>query len=380
MRILCARDVVLWYRGPVGEHLPLLDRTLEMLEACAPASPLLSEGLEIRGLARGATGHLAAGLADCERAIELAREHGDPRTLARSLLRGSWAFGRVRQGERALELTEEGLAVIAANDDPRLRAQLLASRSLLLQHRGELDASEHELRRALAIHEDEGHLSAIGGSLFQLCALARDRGQFDECIEAANRSLAIQRQLGNRYLEGLLHTSLGLAHHASGRLREAREHYAEAIARADLVGERVVHGIALSFDGVAAFEEGDIARCRTRFATGRRVLDETGALRHVALFDAMDAAIAASLGEHDAAEARLSRLEGNPAAGEPVVAEVRALAERLWVLAKAEDEAARTAARSEARSPSRRRAGGVDRLAHRGPTRPSLPRGHGRIR
>ncbi len=107
-----------------------------------------------------------------------------------------------------------------------------------------------------------------------------DLGRFDEAWSAAQRSLAIQRQQGNRYLEGVTQGILGRASQELGRFTEAVGHLELAIAIFRELGQQYGEADSLTdlADALLCLDQVDsaIARLHESLAIGRKIGDMHG--------------------------------------------------------------------------------------------------------
>jgi DNA-binding SARP family transcriptional activator len=85
------------------------------------------------------------------------------------------------------------------------------------------------LERALTLYRTVGDLRGQARVEYNVANAWFDLGRFAESLEAAQRSVAIQRQLGNRYVEGLALGTVGCANRELGRFGEAVAHFQQAL-------------------------------------------------------------------------------------------------------------------------------------------------------
>jgi tetratricopeptide (TPR) repeat protein len=107
-----------------------------------------------------------------------------------------------------------------------------------------------------------------------------DLGRFDEAWSAAQRSLAIQRQQGNRYLEGVTLGILGRSSRELGRFTDAVGHLELALAIFRELGQQYGEADALTdlADALLCLDqvESAIARLRESLAIRREIGDVHG--------------------------------------------------------------------------------------------------------
>jgi class 3 adenylate cyclase/tetratricopeptide (TPR) repeat protein len=277
----------LWIMGPVTDGIELMDLALGLAGDAIDAGSGLVFGcpyavcLFARGLCGAYAGGLAQAHRDFERAIELARQYGDPETESYAL--GSRATvhaeiyatqSAVGDAERAVELAERsgngnalvcawtGLAFVAARARHFERALLFADRALAV-------ARERDLAQMFAP--------------VLLETLARSRlglGDIDGALEAGNAAVAVAEErcldricIGTRVTQA----EVLLAANGAGSI----DAVAAALGRAlELIGTTgaLLHEPATRFQ-LAALERlrGAEQAAAEAEAAARRILTEVGA-------------------------------------------------------------------------------------------------------
>jgi DNA-binding SARP family transcriptional activator len=86
------------------------------------------------------------------------------------------------------------------------------------------------LDQALNLYRAVGDLRGQARVEYNVANALFDLGRYAEALEAAQRSVAIQQQLGNRYVEGLALGTVGCAHRELGQFDEAVAHFQQALA------------------------------------------------------------------------------------------------------------------------------------------------------
>jgi predicted ATPase/DNA-binding SARP family transcriptional activator len=171
---------------------------------------------------------------------------------------------------------DAGLTVV---DDPRLEAQMLVSRAILMRRAGHVEDAEHAASRALLIATDHGDAAAAGSAnrILGLIALDRDDpeaarvalelarvaalddpdrtaaiaaeiglamaegalGRLDVMLEHGENALRVCRQVGDRHLEAAVENHIADLLHAGGREDAALDHLRRAVeAFAEVGGNR----------------------------------------------------------------------------------------------------------------------------------------------
>jgi DNA-binding SARP family transcriptional activator len=86
------------------------------------------------------------------------------------------------------------------------------------------------LEQALKLYRAVGDLRGQARVEYNVANALFDLGRYAEALEAAQRSVAIQQQLGNRYVEGLALGTVGCAYRELGQFGDAVAHFQQALA------------------------------------------------------------------------------------------------------------------------------------------------------
>jgi predicted ATPase len=302
---LAALDTILWCRGPVGAHLPLLDAAIAAAEAVKIDPAHLQRALELRGLTLGSIGKLEAAFDDLDRAVAMAEAVGDPAGLARALMGCAWTRLRVRDLDGVKELLRRSLEITREIGDQHLEGLATGSLGAVPKERGDFAGAYALYRAALDLHKQVGNRRFEGVAHTRLAILNLEHGHLAEARRSGEKALAIHRAFESRYLEGLVLTALGAANHAEGLLDQARALYAEAIPLHEAMGERRIYGSCVGYLGVSEYEAGDVEVALERLDDAYEILTGANEHRHAAMFLGFHAAIEGSLGRIESAGARL---------------------------------------------------------------------------
>ena len=229
--------------------------------------------LEQRGLVTAIMGDFPRGLADIERAIELAQAHGDPEVEAyvRDLRMyvGSLVgdFGDVTaHGERIAELSDQ-LGTAAA--------LVLKSVNLARMARGEFAAAERDLVPALElVRERQVRLDLVPRLSTWIAEARLGLGRVEEALAGAEQAAAIARDRELRTLElfAQLMRARALCAKGDGGLEEARAAALRALDLAHetdaLAAEPQIHAALAA----VARRAGDAAEAERRHAQAARIL------------------------------------------------------------------------------------------------------------
>ena len=233
-------QVTLLIQGQFGKATPLLKQAVGQLEK------LQDWGEWIRaqgylGLATGAQGHYAEGLAITERARRRALETNNLTGVGLVLLLTGGIHLMARSNERVLVSVQECLDVNEKTGD-RLQAYIA-------QANGAWAESRLGLHEAAAARMSQSHAigQSMGGRLVLAdwyvvadAELAYNAGRIAEAAQLAEHAITFTKQVGSVYSQGMAHRVLGQALAASAPSR-----YAEARAQLDTGLQLLESGAAL---------------------------------------------------------------------------------------------------------------------------------------
>jgi class 3 adenylate cyclase/tetratricopeptide (TPR) repeat protein len=212
------------FEGAVGP----LERALEVAgndtRISAQASRFLGDiALSIRGEQEAATAYL-------DRSLRAARELGDPRTLARTLLQAGWAPYWRGDLEGARAMFEEALEVARSNPDgdPWAEARALVAVANIVSEIGDEEETLSLASRALAIAEATGDAFSIATARESVGNSLRRLGRLEEAEPHLDRSVTSFRELGARWELASALTSRGICRRLQHRLDDAVKDLREA--------------------------------------------------------------------------------------------------------------------------------------------------------
>jgi tetratricopeptide (TPR) repeat protein len=118
-----------------------------------------------------------------------------------------------------------------------------------------------------------GNLHSLGDACYAL-------GQVERAIRLYDDALAIAREIGDRWNEGVQLSHLGLAYHSLGQFERAIKLYEEALAIAREIGDRWNEGVQLGYLGWAYRVVGQVERAvklhEEALAIAREIGDRRG--------------------------------------------------------------------------------------------------------
>ncbi|HEV2121621.1 MAG TPA: protein kinase, partial [Chloroflexota bacterium] len=224
-----------WYlRGYRGEGRAWLERLLSTSDELP--SKLRSRALSTAAHLTYYTGQPSAALALADAGLRIARETGDPSTIAWALLYRSvvqpdaallaeprwqecltlfrqtgedWGVALAlswlgfadydrQEFASATDRFTEALALFRQAGDRWGMAMALARVSFMAEHNGDLALAEAYLQEQQTLAEELGHKGAMAGGLKILAAFSEDHEDYEQAITRFERSIALYRRIGER--------------------------------------------------------------------------------------------------------------------------------------------------------------------------------------
>lgn len=276
-------------------------------------------------------------------ALDLAREIGDPGTVARSLNRvGNWHLNADRP-LRAQEYHREALGVFEGAGDAPGTAETLDLLGLASYLGGDLIAGTAVYNRAVELFRDLDDREGLASSLALLSLRAPtyqtntmvSNWSLAEAVEDARKSLAISREIGQRSGEAFGGAMLAFALGAAGDYTEGITNGQAALRIAEEIEhhqwEIAAHcGLGAIYLDIFAFPEAE-----RHLEQGLRLAGELGSRHWIRAASAFLALALIEQGRLDRAGEVLDAALGEDA-------DIQSLAERLAWCARAELETARS--------------------------------------
>jgi predicted ATPase len=303
LQALVGLEVCASTTGPLAPFLALSDHA-ERERAVPPR--LLAHVLLARGRARVTGGVLAAGVADLDRAADLARRARDPALHGRALLERGIAAMRRGDLDDALPRLEQARGLFHGAGLSAFEGAALGRLGLLFFRRGALED-------AIRCYEEEGRLLPPDALLrtgyhTRVGAVHHERGAFTEARAEYRRAFLLARRAGARRAQAIALAALGLVHWETGHHDRARAAHERALAVCRAHGDRDYEGICLATLGGVEATAGRVARATRLLEEARERLVPTGnahILGALALYEAMALlARAARLAKRDGPGAR----------------------------------------------------------------------------
>ncbi len=319
-----------YWLGEFESAVAPLERALELgsddTRIRAQASRLLGDiDLSIHGERERAEGHFETSLA-------AARELGDPRTLARTLLAAGWAPYWRDDLETARAMFEEALEVARENPrgDPWAESRALTTLTAVISEIGDEQEALALGSQALTIAEATGDAFSIAVARESVGNSLRRMGRFDEAEPHLDGAVASFRELGARWELASALTARGILRRLARRPDEAVRDLREAyrICR-DLKERSIVTWTAWALSRALA-DVGEIAAARQvleETATFVRSGDAAGSLEW--MLEAETAVLLAEGDREAALERATAALQGVRARGRR-----REIAAQVWLIGR----------------------------------------------
>jgi class 3 adenylate cyclase/tetratricopeptide (TPR) repeat protein len=243
------------------------------------AAQPLATALQIGGGDPGIRAHASRFLGDIElsirgdperagelfdRALDAARDLGDPWTLARTLLVAGWAPYWREDLAAARAMFEEALAVARANSqgDPWAEARALCALATMVEEDGDEEECLALNFQALAIGDAKGDRFSIGVAREGVGSGLRRMWRLDEALPHLDQAVQAFRELGSRWELASALTSRGVLHRVAGRTSEAVGDLREAFGICREVKERSIVTWTASVLAQALVASGDVKAAR----------------------------------------------------------------------------------------------------------------------
>jgi len=276
---LLAAEPVLSMRAPSSERHALWVETLAAVEDLTEPS-LLQRVVAARGRAAFAAGELDTAQSNLARAIQMARDVGDRRSLPPILL----DLGIVHRTRRSVDATRdaysEALEVASAEELPRSEARALGNLGTLLHDERHFDSARVHYERSMARAAHIGDARIEGIMLGNLGVLEQEEGRRTQAKDAYERALRLLSQSGDRRLVAITKGNLGMLNAELGELERARMHLEQALEALREIGDMLSEGLARVRLGVVLLLQNERAAGVEQLALARlsfaRLDDQVG--------------------------------------------------------------------------------------------------------
>jgi diguanylate cyclase (GGDEF)-like protein len=235
------RGLALVYSGNASAGLPLLLQAHEAV--CGPSTtqePALRFAVQRNlSMAYAQLGLPDAALEWANRALELAREAGDEALLAEALLSCGVALSRAGQAERGLQLYEQALPLLLAQQNGRSAVSVLNNLGINLKNLGRAADALERFEQALALCAEQGLHDQAAVLRTNLPEPLAQLGRLAEARAVGLRAAAEMQAAGHRPAELSARRGLGLVLLECGEPEAARAELERALELAQQLGDRI---------------------------------------------------------------------------------------------------------------------------------------------
>ena len=204
------------------------------------------------------------------------REEEDQRLEAEALLER----GRVEEAEslydEAMTFYGEAMEIFEQIDNAKGIVETLIEKSKVKQIRGDTTASIPLLQRALERCEAEGFFLLQAKVLSGLAEGYRQLGEYDSALEDHFRALKINRQIGNKALEGSNLGNIGLVFTELSEYEKSLEYYGKALDIHREIESKRSEGIVLGNIATVYREQGEYEKSLEHYTKAIDIHREIG--------------------------------------------------------------------------------------------------------
>jgi predicted ATPase/DNA-binding SARP family transcriptional activator len=250
-----------WQRGFLSEGRRWLERALA--DGAGVEIPIHATALDGAGALAEAQGDLSMAIVHHEAALNLWRQIGDQRGVARSLTDLGIVADKMGDPERATQLYEDALVLAREEDDRPRIAACLANLGFVSLDQGNHQRAAACFKESLGLFrdlEDQRNLSYVLGGLGGLAFL---EGDYRGAVAIQEEVLRHLRELGDR--QGIADTLADLGHavQRQGDLDRAWELYSQGLDLYRDLADPSGAAFVLTHLGRLAHLRGDAARAET---------------------------------------------------------------------------------------------------------------------
>jgi len=209
--------------------------------------------------------------------LESAREIGDRQAQAWMLNDLGMAYG-VQHMPEAVDCFEQALELSGVHSERGARAAANVAQAYV--DLGRFDEAWSAAERSLAIQRQQGNRYLEGVSLGILGRASRELGQFTNAVEQLELALTIFRELGQQYGEADCLTDLADALLCLDQVDAAIARLRESLAISREIGAVHAEAVTLQLLGHALGRSGDQGQARSQLTEALRLFEELGDRAH----------------------------------------------------------------------------------------------------
>ena len=173
-----------------------------------------------------------------DRALGLAEELGEPRTISRTLLFAGWVPWTRDDFAAAEAMWKRALVLANENDDDWARVRALTSLSISRADQEDYEEASDLIEAAAAVANDMGDQFSVAVTTVQRGRIFQYTGHVEEAIPHFDRAIAIFGDLGARWELADAMAERGICHRELGNLDQAEADLQAAIRISEELGER----------------------------------------------------------------------------------------------------------------------------------------------
>lgn len=212
----------------------------------------------------------------CQTALELARQSGSERGVAKALIcQGDVASHRQRP-EHALEFYREAARLLDRLGDKRGQAQTLRLQGFVYSDLRKVDQARSCYERARVLWTSLGDKRELAISLVADARLQLRRGEYQEALNKFEDALARLQPMGDAVWEAASLTGLARAYQDMAETGSALEYWERALQLFETAGLRSNSVDVLGSLGEAYLASGDDTKALSRFERALTLADEQG--------------------------------------------------------------------------------------------------------
>ena len=194
------------------------------------------------------TSNYATAITWARQAARLARACASPYVRAAAHLEQGRALYRQASYVEATVQLEQ--ALLLAEEQPIIAADILQTLVIVSLHQGRQVASQRYLEQALQIVRQSGDRQTEGNVLASVGSTLNDRGNYAQAQHYLNQALAVFKEIGDRHGQAISLQQLGLATDKQHHYEKARTYYLQAQAIYHATGDRL--GMAWMSDAIGS--------------------------------------------------------------------------------------------------------------------------------
>ncbi|MEE3718851.1 tetratricopeptide repeat protein [Tumidithrix elongata RA019] len=200
-------------------------------------------------------------------------------------------YSRLGQSSKALAYYQQALAIIKEVGDRDGEGVTLNNIGAVYRGLGQYSKALEYYRQSLAIIKEIGVSACTLNSKSEACSEARDGegrtlnniglvydnlGQYSKALEYYRQSLAIIKEIGDRYKEGLTLNNIGTIYDYLGQYPKALEIYQQALAIQKEIGDRAGAGTTLNNIGAVYRNLGQYPKALAYYQQSLTIIKEIG--------------------------------------------------------------------------------------------------------